>query len=227
VNVAFNEPRYQIDASDFRCRACEVEIPCEAAYYSAVHFEGETFQRRNYCARCWASGDPSAPPAGPAFAFWRTRRPPLPADKPRRARFDPALVHEFFLRLGAGLPGPRGSPSPAGGPGGTTGGPEIGAAEIREREDLRFVLALLLIRKKVLELASSCEEDGVEWLKLATRVPKARRAGPADGAGEPPPPAEAPQPPAPAVHWVKSPRLSDAELERVKLKIGELLQVEV
>lgn len=111
--------------------------------------------------------------------------------------------------------------------------PPLPAAEAKEREDLRFVLALLLIRKKVLDFASSREEGGVEWLKLETRIPKARvrpsdtapSGGPAEaGEGEAP---QEPPPLQPATHWVKSPHLTDAELERVKLKIGELLQVEL
>jgi hypothetical protein len=230
MSVAFNEPRYQIEVSNFRCRGCETEIPCEAAYYSAVHFEGETFERRNYCASCWTAGDPAGPASVGVFAFWRSRRPPLPSDKPRKVRFDSALIHQFFLRLGAGLPRPSGipvvsaTPGAAEGAGGDAPAP-LPAAEAKEREDLRFVLALLLIRKKVLDFASSREDGGVEWLKLETRIPKARRGGPAE-AGEGEAPEEAP-PAEPAVHWVKSPQLTDAELERVKLKIGELLQVEL
>jgi hypothetical protein len=223
LNLAPNEPRYQIDASDFRCRACEAEVPCEAVYYSAVHFGGEAFERRNYCATCWAARDTSEPGGG-AFAFWRTRRPPLPAEGPRKVRFDAAVIHQFFIRLGEGLPGPSGASPPTAAP---AGEPALAAAEAKEREDLRFVLALLLIRKKILEFSSSREEEGVEWLRLETRVPKTRRAGPAEAGEDAVPPADDAAPPAPAVHWVKSPRLTDAELERVKLKIGELLQLEL
>jgi len=238
MSVAFNEPRYQIEVSDFRCRGCEAEIPCEAAYYSAIHFGGETFERRNYCMTCWAgrpacwAGDPAGPAASGVFAFWRSRRPPLPSDKPRKVRFDSIVIHEFFLRLGAGLPGPAGIPAsaPAGAEGGGDAPPPLPAAEAKEREDLRFVLALLLIRKKVLDFASSREDGGVEWLKLETRIPKARVAprdtAPGGSPAEPTAPREAP-PVKPATHWVKSPHLTDAELERVKLKIGELLQVEL
>jgi len=177
MTLAYNEPKYQIDAPDFRCQGCEMEIPCEASYFSAVFFEVEAFRRRNYCAACWKPGIDGL------FAFWRTRRPALPTDQPKRLRFDTVLVFEFFRRLG--------EESSAEGP-----TPE-------EKDQLRFVLALLLVRKKVFLFGSSYQQNGGEVLKLSEKADPTR------------------------VHWVKNPELSDAQLERVKDRIGELLQMQL
>ncbi len=180
MTLAYNEPRYQIEAPDFRCQACEKEIPCEASYFSAVSFQEEAFRRRNYCGSCWKpeGGGPDG-----VFAFWRARRPPVPSDQPRRIRFDTGVIFEFFRRLGE------------------DGSPEGPSKE--ERDELRFVLALLLVRKKALVFGSSYQMDGGECLKLTEKEDPSR------------------------VHWVRNPELSDAQLERVKVKIGELLQMQL
>jgi len=199
MSLAFNEPRFDIEASDFRCKLCASEVPCEGAYFSAILLEDGGFRRSNYCVSCWGAG----PPAGEVFAFWRTRRPPLPTDKPRRVRFDPAVIFEFFRRLEAPAPAVEGQSAP-----GLLSDPA-------ERDELRFVLALLLVRKKVLDFRSSGMKDGAEWLQLDLR-------------GVPEAPADAPETPAPRkTHWVRNPQLADSELERVKLRIGELLQLEM
>ena len=203
MSLAFNEPRFDIEASDFRCRPCGAEVPCEGAYYSAILLEEGAFRRSNYCAACWKAG----PPAGEVFAFWRTRRPALPTDRPRKVRFDSAVILEFFRRL---EPPPE---QPAG-----TESPPLLLADPAERDELRFVLALLLVRKKVLDFRSSGMKDGAEWLQLELRGVPGTAAAPAD----------APQTPAPRkTHWVRNPQLADAELDRVKGRIGELLQLEM
>jgi hypothetical protein len=177
MTLAYNEPKYQIEAPDFRCQGCEKEIACEASYFSAVSFEAEAFRRRNYCAACWK------PEIEGVFAFWRTRRPALPTDRPKRIRLDTVLIFEFFRRLGD---------EPSG---------EGPTAE--ERDQIRFVLSLLLIRKKVLLFGSSYQENGGEVLKLTEKADATH------------------------VHWVKNPELNDAQLERVKDRIGELLQMQL
>ena len=80
------QSKYEIAGSDYRCQPCGAEIPCEAAYYSAVVLRAEGFQRLNFCGGCW-SGQAEAKRAE-VYAFWRTRRPPQPTAKPKRMRFD-------------------------------------------------------------------------------------------------------------------------------------------
>jgi hypothetical protein len=220
MTLAFNEPKYEIEVSGFRCHACQAEIPCEAHYFSAVFYEEEAFRRRDYCVSCWrasgpASGSAKAPPpaqgAGSSealvpgkaaaaaedgvFAFWRARRPPLPSDEPKRVRFDPELLLQFFRRVG-----------------GEAGLKENAAEKDQDQtkdnkdnqdnqDEVKFVLALLLIRKKLLTFVSSGNRDGVEWLKLSEKKDPGQ------------------------VHWVRNPDLNDSRIEKVKDTLGSLLQM--
>jgi len=177
MSLTFQEPKYDIEASDFRCRSCQAEVPCEAPFYSAVVFESESFRRQSYCLGCWGGG------VLQVFAFWRSRRPPLPVEKPRRVRFDPSIVLEFFRRLppAAGAEGPS----------------------QREADEVRFVLALLLVRTKALRLGASFVREGAEWLQLTEKDPPE------------------------SVHHVRNPELTDDQIERVKVRIGDLLSMQV
>ena len=74
------------------------------------------------------------------------------------------------------------------------------------RANLLFVIRdgrILLIRKKRLILDSSVDAEGEEWLQLSEREDKSR------------------------THWVVNPQLSDGELENVRDRLGELLQMNV
>ena len=190
-------------------------------------------------------------PWSDVFASWRTRRPAAPSEGPKKVRFDPQLALEFFLRLGEEPhdgpgdvafsvdrsdvePPAEEPPDPderadASGPGGgTDGGRGDGrddaadpagdpatestaepdgeldtASPASERDQVRFFLALLLVRKKVLKFTSSLNRGGREWLLLADR--------------------ETP----PRVHEVLNPGLTDDQIERVKDRLGELLQMHI
>ena len=72
-----------------------------------------------------------------------------------------------------------------------------------QRRNLRFVLALLLVRKKSLVFGSSASRDGREWFQVTEKAEPERR------------------------YWVENPALSEPELERVRDDIGELLQMQV
>ncbi len=80
---------------------------------------------------------------------------------------------------------------------------KAGAVADNEREELRFFLSLLLIRKKFLEFKSSTVREGREWLVLVERKQRDR------------------------VHTVLNPELDDARLEILKDKIGDLLQMRI
>ncbi len=202
---AYHEPKYTIEAPSFVCAACSREIPCEGLYFSAVFFE-DSFRRRDYCPACWAVRFPglarmaartSTDVAEPeVFAFWRARRPKAPEAKQTKLRFDPDVVLEFFRRLAPGTDGAQ--------PGGAQGGSgETGGLPDAERDELRFVLALLLLRRKALTFVSSRNQDGQEWLKLAEKKDPGRH------------------------HWVRNPELADSRLEKVRDRIGELLHMQV
>ncbi len=174
--ITFNEPKYTIEPTDFRCVACTSEVAVQAAFYSAVFFETEAFRRRSFCTICW-EGPSGRPPD--AYAFWKSKRP-APEAKPRKLRFDPDMVLEFLRKLNA-----------------------EDISNEPEKTRLRLVLALLLVRRKVLVLETSGLRDGREWIKLTEKTDPSR------------------------VHFVENPPLSDAELEQVKVSLGELLQMEI
>jgi hypothetical protein len=196
VAVAFNEPRFAIEPSDYRCTSCSAEVPVDAPFFSAVFFEGETFHRRSYCAACWVEPPPPARPE--IYAFWRSRRP-APQAAPRKLRFDPELVLEFFRRLG-----PR-VEEPAAGQSGEAAAPQAGESGEGAvgKTRLRLVLALLLLRRKLLVYQSAASREGREWLKLSEKADPSR------------------------VHQVENPPQTDAELEEVKTSLGDLLQMEI
>ena len=253
VNV-HSETKYSIATSDFRCLECAGEVACEAFYYSAVIFGEGAFQRRNYCIDCWKrelipkTGGKDTRSQLDAFASWRSRRPAAASERQKKIRFDPQLGLEFFLRLGEKLPetiareaaldassdaapdaadsviiqqaAPDGGASEAGGA--DAGEPvveerdnrepvvrEIDSSQVRafpgaqERDQLRFFLSLLLVRKKALKFKSSIDRGGQEFLLLADR--------------------ETP----PRVHEVLNPGLSDDQLEGLKDRLGELLQMQI
>jgi hypothetical protein len=213
-----NEPRFQIDSSKHHCVACAAEVPEGDRYFSAVLFADDAFQRRDYCLPCW----PTTRPAD-AFAFWQTRRLKTPQDAQRRLRFDSGLVLEFFRKLCERLGTSQGSgaASDAAPTISAEADAEVGsavpeaaapaetssaAAPARlgsRHEDLAFVLALLLLRKKVLIFESSGQRDGEEWIHFCDRDTPPRR------------------------YWVRNPELGDAELDRIRDDLGGLLEMKL
>ncbi len=185
--VAINEAKYTIEPSDFRCASCQAEIAVETSFFSAIFFEEESFRRRSFCLECWKNPPPSAEGA---YAIWRSRRP-APQVAQKKLQFDPGLILEFFRRLGKEAMEESGTQdSPKTEPGG-------------EKVRLRLVLALLLIRRKVLIFESSALRDGREWLKLSEKADPNQ------------------------LHYVENPPLSDGQLEAVKVSLGELLQMDL
>ncbi|OAI45407.1 hypothetical protein AYO44_12935 [Planctomycetaceae bacterium SCGC AG-212-F19] len=109
------------------------------------------------------------PPAG-AFSFWRTRVP-MDAES-RRPRIDDELLLDCLLRLeGQGEP---------------------------ERIQFRYIVALLLLRRKRLKFEDTHVADGVETLRL--RDTRTRR-----------------------LHEVVNPRLTDAQMAAVQDEVFRVL----
>ena len=203
-----SETKYAIATSDFRCLVCADEVACEALYYSAVVFGDGAFQRRNYCVNCWKRnlipkpGETETKSRFDVFASWRSRRPAAPSERPKKIRFDPRLGLAFFLRLGE-------EPDEALAPCDDADSSTDSSTRVRafpvdaERDQLRFFLSLLLVRKKALRFKSSIDRGGQEFLLLVDR--------------------ETP----PCVHEVLNPSLSEGQLEGLKDRLGELLQMQI
>jgi hypothetical protein len=123
---------YNITRTAGRCRACGRRMqPAEefvATLRQADEDPQQEFLREDFCASCWdAAGDESRS-AGGILGTWRSRVP-SPKEKRRKTFVDDELLTDFFRQL-------EGASEPA-------------------RLQLRFVLALILMRKKLLVYDSS------------------------------------------------------------------------
>lgn len=112
------------------CCLCQGALSPGQPFYSALFVIGEKFSRRDYCVPCFQGGPPEN-----VFYFWKAALSD-PGAKERSARrglvVDTEYVLEFFERLGEGA-----TPAEPDG---------VGA----QRLVFRYVLALMLARKKVL-----------------------------------------------------------------------------
>jgi len=109
-----------------------------------------------------------------AVGSWRTRRPVLAAR--RRTAFDAAAAYELFQQL-------EDDAEPA-------------------RTQLRFLLALLLWRKRVLKLARTCDETGCEYWEFRDLH-------------------------ADVTHRVRRPALAEEELDQLSSQLEQLVSGEL
>ncbi|MEM7233441.1 MAG: hypothetical protein AAF517_14780 [Planctomycetota bacterium] len=165
------------------------------------------------------------------FAYWKTRRPEPDGRRTTKVRFDPELVLEFFQRLipeeneaatkdeSATREESKAEVDNAVGPDSESDAADVSDTEPSEgddseagevastlksdqQRDLRFVIGLLLLRKKVLVFETSAIESGREWLRLSEKESGRK-------------------------HWIENPELSEEEMERVRDDLGELLMMNV
>jgi len=124
---------YDIAKISGQCCACGRALEAGAAFVATVHEADGELQRRDWCPACWQGRDADAQKA--PLASWAARVP-TPEQKKRTFVDDDVLV-QFFERL-------DGTDEPA-------------------RVSFRFVLALLLMRKKLLVYdGSGRRADGAE-----------------------------------------------------------------
>jgi hypothetical protein len=116
------EHEWKITKLGEMCGACGTQFGLGQAYYSVLLQQAENFTRQDYCAACFPSKR-----LPDAFYFWKSMRPEQDegADKKdRRPLVDVQYVFDFFTRL-------DGDENP-------------------QRMAFRYILALMLARKKVL-----------------------------------------------------------------------------
>jgi len=130
---------YQIQASTRRCAATARELQPGERYFSVLLEESGSLVRKDYCLESW-----KGPPLG-AFGFWQARL--ATGQTPRRPPIDDDLLLECFQRLA-----PEGADEP---------GRQEG-----NRVSFRYVLALLLMRRRRLRLEDTRQEGGREVLIL-------------------------------------------------------------
>ena len=130
---------YNITKTTGRCTACEKEMAPGEEFVATVRDApaeaDEQFLRRDVCLACWAAAGADAKDGPDVLGTWRGR---VPAPKEKKKTFvDDELLMSFFERL-------DGAEEPA-------------------RQAFRFVLALILMRKRLLVYdRSDPRPDGCE-----------------------------------------------------------------
>jgi hypothetical protein len=173
---------YQIQPNTRRCAVTGRELRPGERYFTALLEEGETFVRQDYSAEAW-----QGPPAA-AFSFW-TGRVPTGAE-PSKPRFDDDLLEECFLRLEPQASSPSLPPASV--------AEESEPAATPEKINFRYVVALLLIRRKRFRFERTLLDGGVEKLEIAHA-----RTG--------------------AKHLVVNPQLTDEEMNQVQEEVFRVL----
>ncbi len=164
---------YQIARTAGRCCKCDKVLEEKQEFQAVLIEQGEQFVRQDWCLACWERSD-RGEVAG-LFGQWRSRMPEQQAKK--RLFVDDAMLLNFFTRLG-------------------------GEAE-PVRVNFRFVLALVLMRKKLLMYDGSRKnEDGTEVWHMHIK-------------GEE------------QVQEVTNPRLDETKIAEVSQNLGEILQGEL
>jgi hypothetical protein len=123
--------QYNIARTDGSCHACKRKFEPGDDLVATVRDGEEELQRLDYCLPCWESSDQPDQPEQRLLGVWRTRLP-QPREKKKLFVDDEVLV-SFFQRLED--------------------------AEEDSRVAFRFVIALVLMRKKKLAYESSKTDD--------------------------------------------------------------------
>jgi len=168
---------YDIAKTQGQCSACEKELlPGEeyvATLVEAPPDAEEEFERRDHCTSCWQGQGEGG--ADGAYCVWRSRVP-QPQEK-KKLFVDNDLLINFFQRL-------EGDDEPG-------------------RINFRFVLALILMRKKLLIYdRMTRNDDGTETWAMRLK-----------GADE--------------VHEVLNPQMDEEKIAAVSEQLGQILEGEL
>ncbi len=131
---------YNIARPAGTCSQCGRLFEPDEEYMAVLTEPAEGFQRHDWCLDCWEKADPASLPD--LIGTWHTRMP-RPREK-KKLFVDDALLVNFFERLEG--------------------------AEEQAKQNFRFVLALILMRKRLLTYERSVKDDqGRELWSLKLR----------------------------------------------------------
>ncbi len=137
---------YEIAKTSGRCSKCEKQLDPGVEFMATVREQDEQFSRVDFCMDCWATDESLAAAPG-TFGVWRTRVP-QPQEK-KKLFVDNELLINFFERLSG--------------------------AEEQVKINFRFVLALILMRKKLLVYDGAKKSgDGTEIWNMHFRGSEAK-----------------------------------------------------
>ena len=114
---------WRIHHREERCTRCEQPFEEGQPIFSLLFFDADRLRREDHCPRCFQGPEPATAASGGRLVFWCTRHA---HDKKARFAVDFEAIEELFLSL-------------------------EGRREVRLQE-LRYLLSLLLLRKKRLKL---------------------------------------------------------------------------
>ncbi|HYG74030.1 MAG TPA: hypothetical protein VEK08_03405 [Planctomycetota bacterium] len=165
-----SEHEWKISKPAASCCACQAAFVAEQRTFSALLQNADGLQRQDYCESCFQARRPEN-----VFYFWRTVQPNPDSDdsKPQRPRVDVDYVLDFFKRL-------EGDSN-------------------TQRIAFRYILALMLARKKMLVFESKKKDAAGQDLHLF----REKRGG--------------------QLHSVLEPSLSEEEISTVSAELGVLL----
>ncbi len=124
---------YDIAKASEHCRTCERAMAPAEEFVAVLVDAGEEFRRDDFCLPCWEARDGGTDES--AFSVWRCRAPE--PDKPKRQLVGNEALMDMFEKL-------SGTDEPA-------------------KLNFRFVLGLMLMRKKLLVYdGTSADDDGRE-----------------------------------------------------------------
>ncbi len=164
---------WNIAESQRCCTRCDCEFDDGDAYFSALYETSEAFLRKDFCPRCWDESDDDQ--RGRPFSFWQTEVPR--EEEPKKVFVDTNVIFDFFRQLAE-------------------------EEHIPVKRNFRYILGLMLMRKKKLKLKDVVREDGKEYLVL-------RRSRTQE------------------LHRVLDPKLSEEELDQVKAELTQILETEL
>ncbi|MCQ4573724.1 MAG: hypothetical protein NOU37_00525 [Candidatus Brocadiales bacterium] len=119
------------------CGKCRKTLQEEEVIYSCLLLETNAFSRTDFCENCWENTSDA-----PFFSFWKTNVPQK--NIPRQKLIDNAAMLNLFLRLGENEK----------------------YHDEPWAKNMRYVLALFLMRKKLLKLEKQGSDDLGEFMEL-------------------------------------------------------------
>ena len=145
---------WSVGRSTRQCRATGAVIAEGEVYYAALREDGDRFVREDYAAAAWSGVEREG-----LYSWWKTKLAPSDPDRAkRRLKIDVEAFYRFFS--------------------------DLEGSEESHRRRLRYVLALVLARKRALRLDGIEHAPGGDVLKLYDRRSERLLEVPAPGLTE-------------------------------------------
>jgi len=167
---------FKLGKSGSFCKACNKDLKEGENIIAVARFEGEELAREEYHPACWVEPLDSKPASDhDILGVWQAKIPAEEEKKNKKLLVDDDLLINFFKRL-------EGQPQ-------------------EDRVNFRFVLALILLRKKLLEYKNSFKRDGRDIWRMKFRKDDEDR-----------------------IHEVADPGMDDEKISSVSESLSEVME---